>query len=162
VATRSGTGPVWVIGWREWLALPDLKIPEIKVKIDTGARSSALHAFDVERFRRNGKSMVRFRIHPYQRDPRHVAVAEVELAGLRTVRDSGGHAERRPVIITKAKLRNRSWAIELTLTNRDAMGFRMLVGRSALRQRFLVDPGKSFLAGRPASWEGPRSGGERS
>lgn len=160
MATRSGTGPVWVIGWREWLALPDLKIPEIKVKIDTGARSSALHAFDVERFRRNGKSMVRFRIHPYQRDPRPVVVAEAELAGLRTVRDSGGHAERRPVIITKAKLRNRSWAIELTLTNRDEMGFRMLVGRSALRRRFLVDPAKSFLAGRPASWEGtgPRSG----
>jgi len=156
MAVRTGRGPLWVIGWREWLALPDLGIPEIKAKIDSGARSSALHAFDVERFRRDGKAMVRFRVHPYQRDSRRGRVAEAELLDERSVRNSGGHVERRPVIVTTAALGGRGFSIELTLTNRDEMGFRMLLGRQALRRRFLVDVGGSFLAGRP-----PRPGRSR-
>lgn len=145
---RSGSGPLWVIGWREWLALPALGIPEIKVKVDTGATSSALHAFDVERLRLRGKPMVRFRIHPYQRDDARVVTAEAEVIDERHVRDSGGHVERRPVIATIARLLDRAWPIQITLTNRDQMGFRMLLGREALRSRFLVHPGGSFLAGK--------------
>ena len=144
-------GPLWVIGWREWLALPDLEVPRIKVKVDTGAASSALHAVDVERFRRRGKTMVRFQVHPFQRDEGRTVEAVAEMIDERTVRDSGGKSERRPVIATRAKMRGRVWKIEVTLTRRDQMGFRMLLGRSALRGRFLVDPRRSFLAGKPAT-----------
>lgn len=147
---RKVNEPQWVIGWREWLALPDLGIREIKVKVDTGARSSALHAYRLEHFRAGGKSMVRFHVHPYQRDDRRVVRAEAEMVDERRVRDSGGHSELRPVIRTTARLRDRIWAIEITLTNRDEMGFRMLLGRQALVSRFLIDPARSFLAGRPA------------
>ncbi len=143
---RRQTGPKWVIGWREWVGLPDLGIAEIKVKVDTGARSSALHAFAVEPFPRRGRPMVRFRVHPYQRDTVTTIAAEAELIGQRSVRSSSGQLEVRPVIRTRIKLLEREWVIELTLTNRDPMGFRMLLGREALRGRFLVDPGRSFLA----------------
>lgn len=134
-----------IIGWREQLALPDLGIPEVKAKIDTGARSSALHAFDVETFERDGKPMVRFKVHPYQRDAQRTVTAEAELIDQRQVRNSGGQAQVRPVIETTVELNGYTFPIELTLTNRDAMGFRMLLGRQAVRRRFLVDAGKSFL-----------------
>ncbi len=147
---RKQRNPQWVIGWREWLALPDLGIPAIKAKIDTGARTSALHAFEVEPFRRAGKSMVRFVVHPKQRSTLRGVRAESELLGQRNVRNSGGQVERRPVILASVQLNERVWTIELTLTNRDEMGFRMLLGRQGLRDLFLVDPARSFLAaGRP-------------
>ena len=145
--SRKSSGPQWVIGWREWISLPDLGVDAIKVKIDTGARSSALHAYDVERFRRRGRDFVRFGIHPIQRNDRQVILAVAELVDERNVRDSGGHVERRPVIRTSAQLNGRLWKIDVTLTNRDEMGFRMLLGRRALVNRFLVDPARSFLAG---------------
>lgn len=145
---RETRGPQWVIGWREWIALPDLGVPRIKAKVDTGARSSALHAFAVERFRRGGKSMVRFQVHPIQRNDRDVVSAEAEMLEERNVRDSGGHLERRPVIRTIVRLPGREWKIEVTLTNRDEMGFRMLLGREALTRRFVIDPARSFLAGK--------------
>lgn len=141
--------PTWVIGWREWVALPDLGVRAIKAKIDTGARSSALHAFNVTRFRRGGKRMVRFEIHPLQRGSKEAVLAEAELIGERRIKSSNGQEELRPVINMTVKLLNREWDIELTLTNRDEMGFRMLLGRQALRNRFIIDPGKSFQAGRP-------------
>lgn len=134
-----------IIGWREWLALPELGITQVKAKIDTGARSSALHAFDVETFKRHGKMMVRFKVHPYQRDPNHTMTAEAELLDKRHIRSSSGHAELRPVIETTVALGSKQWSIELTLTNRDVMGFRMLLGRQAVRQQFLVDAGRSFI-----------------
>jgi hypothetical protein len=134
-----------IIGWREQLALPDLGIPEVKAKIDTGARSSALHAFDVETFERDGKPMVRFKVHPYQRDAQRTVTAEAELIDQRQVRNSGGQAQVRPVIETTVEINGYTFPIELTLTNRDAMGFRMLLGRQAVRRRFLVDAGRSFL-----------------
>jgi hypothetical protein len=134
-----------IIGWREQLALPDLGIPEVKAKIDTGARSSALHAFDVETFERDGKPMVRFKVHPYQRDAQRTVTAEAELIDQRQVRNSGGQAQVRPVIETTVEINGYTFPIELTLTNRDAMGFRMLLGRQAVRKRFLVDAGRSFL-----------------
>ena len=139
------SGPQWVIGWREWISLPDLGVTEIKAKIDTGARSSALHAYDVERFRRRGRDFVRFGIHPLQRNDRRVVLAEAELVDERNVRDSGGHVEHRPVIRTTAQMNGRIWKIDVTLTNRDEMGFRMLLGRQAVRGHALVDPGRSYL-----------------
>lgn len=140
------------IGWREWLSLPSLGVQAIKAKIDTGARSSALHAFDIEIFRRGDHTMVGFRIHPWQRSKDDVIIAEAPLAGERFVRNSGGIETLRPVIIAEVELGSRSWPIEVTLTARDAMGFRMLLGREAIRRRFVVDPGRSFLAGKRPAW----------
>lgn len=134
-----------VIGWREWLTLPELGIARIKVKVDTGARSSALHATDIERFERRDASWVRFRVHPLQRSSRREVVAEAPLADWRMVRSSSGKATLRPVIRTSARLGELDWPIEVTLVNRDVMGFRMLLGRSAVRRRFLVDCGRSFV-----------------
>jgi hypothetical protein len=141
--THSKDSPV--IGWREWLALPQLGIHQIKAKIDTGARSSALHAFDIETFTRQGKTWVRFNIHPHQHNNTDILTAEAELLDTRPVKNSGGQAQTRPVIQTSVALGGQQWPIELTLTSRDAMGFRMLLGRQAVRQRFLVDAGKSYV-----------------
>lgn len=142
---KERSGPLWVVGWREWVALPDLGIPAIKAKLDTGARSSALHAFDVEHVRRHGKRMVRFGVHPYQRDAERQVFCEAELLDERRVRSSSGEVQVRPVVAARVGLLERFWTIELTLTNRDEMGFRMLLGRAAMRRRFLVDPGRSYL-----------------
>lgn len=134
-----------VIGWRELLALPDLNIDRIKAKIDTGARTSSLHAFNCQEFEQEGKTMIRFEVHPTQRDNKQTVLAQAELVEYRQVTNSGGQAQRRPVIITTMKLGEHQWQAELTLTNRDVMGFRMLLGRQAVRDRFSIDPGRSFL-----------------
>lgn len=141
----SGAAPAVIIGWREWVALPGLGVDAIKAKIDTGARSSALHAFTVERFDQGGRAMVRFQAHPIQRNDDYIVTAEAALLEERMVKNSGGQAELRPVIETLVQMGNAVWAIELTLTNRDEMGFRMLLGRQAVRRRYLVDPGRSYL-----------------
>lgn len=138
-----------VVGWREWVALPDLGVGRIKAKVDTGARSSALHAWNLEEFQRDGVRMVRFVVHPWQRDVATSVVCECEWTGERSVRSSHGHLETRPVVRTTIELGGRRWPIELTLTNRDTMGFRMLLGRLAVRARFLVDPNRSFVQPRP-------------
>lgn len=137
-----------VLGWREWVGLPDLRVDAIKVKLDTGARTSSLHAFDMVRFHRKGAAMVRFEIHPRQRSRADMVEVEAELVDERWVRNSGGERELRPVIETDIRIGADTWPIELTLTRRDAMGFRMLLGRQALRKRAVVDPGSSFRAGR--------------
>ncbi|MGC1310227.1 MAG: ATP-dependent zinc protease [Phormidesmis sp.] len=134
-----------IIGWRERVALPELNIISVKAKIDTGARSSAIHAFDVEVFKREDAEFVRFKVHPSQRSKTKTVTAEAPLLEMRTVRNSGGKAELRPVIVTTVAAGEQHWPIELTLTNRKVMGFRMLLGRQAVRRRFLVDPGKSYL-----------------
>jgi len=136
-----------VIGWREWVALPALGIDALKAKVDTGARSSALHAFDVKVFERDGFWMVRFKVHPLQRDSQKTVSLVAELFDERQVRNSRGRLELRPVIQTAVELMGQRWPIELTLTNRDEMGFRMLLGRQAVRGKFAIDPGRSFLAG---------------
>lgn len=117
----------------------------IKVKVDTGARSSSLHAFEIERFRRKGTSMVRFAIHPIQRTTRGTVRAEAEVVDQRKVKTSSGVESLRWVIATEVELMDRRWPIEVTLTRRDTMGFRMLLGRQAIRGHFVVDPGRSFL-----------------
>jgi hypothetical protein len=136
-----------LIGWREWLALPDLGAPRIKAKIDTGARSSALHAFGLQTFPRDGQTWVRFEIHPLQRSSEGVIPVEMPVFEFRRVRSSSGHVTRRPVIVTTVAAGDIRWPVELTLANRDAMGFRMLLGRQSLRNRFLVSPGRSYVLG---------------
>ena len=136
------------IGLREWVALPDFGVPSIKAKVDTGARTSSLHAFDLETFRRRRREWVRFALHPEQRSGRHEVAVEVPVLEMRRVTPSSGHTELRPVIVTGVQLMGHLWEVELTLTRRDAMGFRMLLGRQAMRGRFLVDPGRSFVGGR--------------
>jgi len=140
--------PLPTVGWREWLSLPALGISAIKAKVDTGARSSALHAFDVEVFEQAGREMVRFKVHPYQRDTTATVEAVAELLDRRNVRSSEGTESMRPVILTPVELLGQQWLVEVTLTRRDNMGFRMLLGRQAVRRRFVVDAGRSFLAGR--------------
>ncbi len=137
------------IGWREWVGLPDLAIKRIKVKVDTGARSSALHAYHVREFQRDGQTWVRFKVHPVQRDSKKVVEAEARIFEYRSVRSSNGKVENRPVIVTQVDLLGTSWPVELTLTSRDEMGFRMLLGREAIRGRFLVDAGNSYYGGKP-------------
>jgi len=135
------------VGWREWVALPDLRVDAIKAKIDTGARTSALHAYRIEPFRRAGALWVRFQLHPIQRSEAIRVACEARAIDERTVRNSGGGVERRYIIKTLLKLGETSWPIELALANRDQMGFRMLLGRTALQGRALIDPGRAYLLG---------------
>lgn len=144
-----GLDSLTTIGWREWVGLPDLSIRSIKAKIDTGARSSCLHAFDIEPFLLDGTPWVRFDVHPMQRNDRLVKRCQARVVDRRHVRSSNGLTSERFVIQTTLRLFEQAVPIELTLANRDAMGFRMLIGREALRGRFLVDSGRSYFGGRP-------------
>ena len=142
--THSNT----IAGWREWVSLPQAEVEWIKAKLDTGARSSALHAFDVEEFTEGGVDRVRFGIHPWQDTDADAATVEMPVHDRRIVRSSTGHTQERLVVLMDLVLLGREVRAEVTLTNRDEMGFRMLVGREALRNGFLVDAGRSFVGGR--------------
>ncbi|NWF35460.1 RimK/LysX family protein [Mariprofundus sp. KV] len=137
------------LGWREWVSLPELGIEAVKAKVDSGARSSALHTFELETFSEDGIAKVRFSIHPYQHDSSIVKTCIAELLDERNVTDSGGHTELRPVISTALLLGGISKKIEITLTNRENMKFRMLLGRTAMTGDFLIDPQRSYLLGTP-------------
>jgi hypothetical protein len=131
------------------VALPEWGVPAIKAKIDTGARTSALHAFDIETSEREGVTWARFAIHPWQDSSEDEVAVEAPLLDHRTVRSSSGSARVRPVVLTTVELAGQVVPVEVTLTRRDEMGFRMLIGRQALRRRFVVDPARSYLGGRP-------------
>ncbi|MCG3730590.1 ATP-dependent zinc protease family protein [Vibrio cincinnatiensis] len=134
-----------IVGWRETLSLPGLGIEKIKAKIDTGARTSCLHAFKVESFNKDNEPWVRFWIHPLQHNAEKITVCEAKVVDERIVRDSGGHEESRYVIESNICLGRQTWPIEITLTNRENMAFRMLLGRTAMHHRIMVDPTQSFL-----------------
>ncbi len=146
ISPHDATQPP-TIGWREWLALPQWGVTRIKVKVDTGARTSSIHAYHVERFKRDGKQLVRFVLHPRQRSKKLSLATEAEVLEYRHVRSSNGQITHRAVVVAEAVLGEHQWPIEVTLTNRDDMGFRMLLGRQAIRDRFLVDCSSSFLGG---------------
>ena len=137
-----------VLGWREWLGFPDLGIAKIKAKVDTGARTSCLHAYYVEPFERDGAPWVRFGIHPQQNDTSQEIHCEAAVKDRRTVRDSGGHEEYRYVIETMISIGKERRLAEVTLTDRDTMKFRVLLGRTAIRGSYLVDAGRSYLQGK--------------
>ena len=134
-----------MIGWREWASLPDFEVKRINAKIDTGAKTSALHAFRIHEVMLGGEEHVEFFLHPVQRRKKPEVFCRAPLAGRRVVRSSNGQEEERYVIETRLCLGGKIWKIDLTLTNRDAMGFRLLVGRDALRRKFVIDPGASYL-----------------
>lgn len=147
----NGRAHILVLGWREWVSLPTLGIDWLKAKIDTGARTSSLHAHDLELFTRDQLNWARFSIHPWQRSSVDQVVAELPLLDQRRVIPSSGSGELRPVVALPIRLGSQTITAELTLTRRDSMGFRMLIGRQALRGNFVVDPGRSYAGGRPPS-----------
>lgn len=137
------------VGWKEWIALPQLGLPAIDAKIDTGAKTSAIHAFELDVFEHPDGLYVRFSLHPDRRDTSYAVSCELPVIDRRMVRDSGGHGEMRFVARTLLHLGSDFWPIEVTLTNRENMAYRMLLGREALRDRVLVNPAKAHLLGRP-------------
>lgn len=134
-----------IIGWREWVGLPELGIHQIKAKIDTGARTSALHAFSLRPFVQDNKQKISFDIHPFQYNNEETITCVADIVDKRLVTDSGGHTEERYVIETPITIAGQTWSIEITLTERETMLFRMLLGRSAIRKRFVINPARSFV-----------------
>lgn len=149
--THETNSDLSIVGWREFLELPSLGIARIKAKVDTGARSSSLHARAIEPLTIDDRDYVRFEVTPLQRSTRKVIRAQAPVLEYRNIRSSSGAVSKRPVILTEVTVLGESWQIELTLADRATMGFRMLLGREAIRGRYLVDPGKSYYGGLPQS-----------
>ncbi len=149
-SAKAPRAPRPSLGWREWICLPDLGVAAVKAKVDTGARSSSLHAEGIEIVEREGQRFVRFVLGGGKRKGRlhrtEGAPCEVPLHELRWITSSNGHRQRRPVIRTPVSLHGHTWNVELSLSPRSAMGFPMLLGREAIRGRFVVDPGRSYLS----------------
>lgn len=140
-----------ILGWREWIKLESLGVSRIKAKIDTGARTSALHAFHVRPYQENGIQRVEFKLHPHQKDNETELLCTADVIDQRDVTDSGGHREKRWVIQTDIVIGEYQFPVEMTLTARDDMRFRMLLGRTAMRGRFLVDSSCSYAQGKRPS-----------
>ncbi len=136
-----------IVGSEEWCSLPMLGIPLIKARVDSGAKTSSLHAFNIRKFQRNSVPWVSYELHPIQHNRRVIVRCESEIIDRRTVKSSSGVAEKRYVIKSLIQLSGQSWEIEMTLANRDSMGYRMLLGRAAMKERILVDPSAKLLCG---------------
>ncbi len=134
-----------ILGRREWVALPELGLSAVKAKVDTGARTSALHAENIEIFGSGSGRRVRFVVHPLSDEPDLAVPCEAVLRDIRDVTCSSGERESRPVIVTRLRVETRTWPIEIGLTNRDGLQHRMLLGRQAIQPGMLVDPTRSFL-----------------
>ncbi|MHA7872449.1 MAG: ATP-dependent zinc protease family protein [Hyphococcus sp.] len=137
-----------VIGWREWASFPDFDVRSVNAKIDTGAKTSAIHAFRISPFLKNGATWVEFYLHPLQQRRKPEIYCQAPVADIREIRSSNGYVQERYVIRTRLNMGEMSWRIDLSLANRDAMGFRLLLGRDALGKRFLIDPGASYKLGK--------------
>ncbi|MDA3956262.1 RimK/LysX family protein [Oceanispirochaeta sp.] len=137
------------LGWREWISFPDWEVSNIKVKVDTGARTSSLHVGELEYFEKDSKSWVSFDIYPWQKTSRENIQISAPVTSFKYVKSSSGCQEKRPVIIARLIIAGQEIMTELTLTNRSTMGFRMLLGRGAIKKHFMVIPGKSYLGGKP-------------
>jgi len=138
-----------LVGWREWVGLPGVGVDWLKAKVDTGAQTSSLHAFGLKEFERDGAPWVRFEVHPWQRSAHDAVTVELPVHDRRRVRSSSGHTEKRIVVVLDVRLHGDLVPAEVTLTRRDAMGFRMLLGRELLAGQYLVDSAASFLGERP-------------
>ena len=159
---RSADDKKRVVGWREWVALPQIGVKSIKAKLDTGARSSALHAFNLRPLRQDGKLLVQFDVHPFQRNDDIYKTCVAEVVDYRWITNSGGGREKRFVIVTTLQMGRDAWPVEVTLTDRDQMGFRMLIGRTAMEPRLIIDPTKSYRLGRPRKSNGAAGARPRS
>ncbi len=136
------------IGWREWVGLPGLGIDAVKAKVDTGARTSAIHAFGVQSFEVEGVEWVRFQVHPRQRSKLPTITCEHPVHDRRLIRSSNGQQQTRVIIKTRLEIGGSAWPIELSLASRDELGFRMLLGRQGLRKKVLIDPARSYVTGK--------------
>lgn len=138
-----------LVGWREWGALPDLGLPTLQIKMDTGARTTALHAVDIEPFDEDGQPRVRFVVQPFTKRPEVRVACVADVVDRRVVTDTGGRSERRIFIRTTLALGGQTWPIEVNLTNRKGRRYRMLLGRTAMEGRLHIDAGRSYVLGRP-------------
>lgn len=134
-----------IIGSEEWCSFPELGVPAIKARIDSGAATSTIHATNIEVYEKEGKKYVRFKVHPLQKNRKIVKLCDAPLHSMREIKSSSGHKEKRPIILTPLTIGQETWEVEVTLTNRDNMGYRMLLGRQAMAGKFLVDPDASFV-----------------
>lgn len=139
------------IGWREWISFPEWGINNIKVKVDTGAKTSSIHAIELEYFMQDSKQWVRFSINPWQMTSADKIQISAPVNSFKEVKSSSGCIEKRPVVKTAISVSGIRIHVDLTLTNRSDMGFRMLLGRDAMKKHFLIIPGKSYLGGKPSS-----------
>lgn len=148
--TKEMENKLLVVGWREWVNFPEIDLANIKAKVDTGARTSCLHAFSIRPYEENGVQRVEFQTHPTQYDSQEVRTCNADVLDQRIVTNSGGQKEERWLIKTMLKIGSYSWPIEVTLSSRHDMKFRMLLGRTALRNRAMVDSARSYLIGKKA------------
>ena len=144
-AQRERVLGLQTIGWREWVGLPALGGAYVKAKVDTGAKTSSLHAFGLELTEADGEITATFELHADQRKRSPTLIVSAAVKEIRRVKSSSGHTEERPIVTTPVQLGGAAHLVDLSLTNRDEMGFRMLLGRSAIRRRFVVDPSRSYL-----------------
>lgn len=134
-----------IAGWNETASLPEFGVEAIRVKLDTGAKTSTLHAFNIETFKKSGKTWLKFEIHPLQFNDNHIISCEAPLVDLRNIKSSNGQKEKRYIISSLIKIGDYAWPIEITLTNRDEMNYRMLLGRTAMQNKLIVDPHRTHL-----------------